>query len=115
MPLGAALWPFYWLRNDCQCRYFSNRRFWRYDYYGVIVILTWALTQVMSNTAACNVVMPVGDGLSHSLLAQTVQLLLLFLLRVVLLFALQMAIPANSMIIGPGNVKFKDFKTLIGD
>ncbi len=34
--IGVSI--FYWCwRNDCQCRYFSNRRFWRYGLlYGVI-------------------------------------------------------------------------------
>lgn len=82
---------------------------------GVIVImaslwiLTWALTQVMSNTAACTLLCPVGWTIAQSIGADPRAVVIAIFIASSVAVCTPMAIPANSMIIGPGNVKFKDF------
>lgn len=82
---------------------------------GVIVImaslwiLTWALTQVMSNTAACTLLCPVGWTIAQSIGAVPRAVVIAIFIASSVAVCTPMAIPANSMIIGPGNVKFKDF------
>lgn len=68
-------------------------------------ILTWALTQVMSNTAACTLLCPIAWTIAESLGADPRAVVIASSVAV----CTPMAIPANSMIIGPGNVRFKDF------
>ncbi|HBS5711035.1 TPA: SLC13/DASS family transporter [Klebsiella pneumoniae] len=82
---------------------------------GVIVImaslwiLTWALTQVMSNTAACTLLCPIGWTIAQSIGADPRAVVIAIFIASSVAVCTPMAIPANSMIIGPGNVKFKDF------
>ncbi|HBT2092457.1 TPA: SLC13/DASS family transporter [Klebsiella pneumoniae] len=82
---------------------------------GVIVImaslwiLTWALTQVISNTAACTLLCPVGWTIAQSIGADPRAVVIAIFIASSVAVCTPMAIPANSMIIGPGNVKFKDF------
>ena len=82
---------------------------------GVIVImaslwiLTWALTQVMSNTAACTLLCPVGWTIAQSIGADPRAVVIAIFIASSVAVCTPMSIPANSMIIGPGNVKFKDF------
>ena len=82
---------------------------------GVIVImaslwiLTWALTQLMSNTAACTLLCPVGWTIAQSIGADPRAVVIAIFIASSVAVCTPMAIPANSMIIGPGNVKFKDF------
>lgn len=52
-------------------------------------ILTWALTQVMSNTAACTLLCPVGWTIAQSIGADPRAVVIAVLLRVVLLFVPQ--------------------------
>lgn len=68
-------------------------------------ILTWALTQVMSNTAVCTLLCPIAWTIAESLGADPRAVVIASSVAV----CTPMAIPANSMIIGPGNVRFKDF------
>ena len=72
-------------------------------------ILTWALTQVMSNTAACTLLCPIGWTIAQSLGADQRAVVIAVFVASSVAVCTPMAIPANSMIIGPGNVKFKDF------
>ena len=72
-------------------------------------ILTWALTQVMSNTAACTLLCPVGWTIAQSIGADPRAVVIAIFIASSVAVCTPMAIPANSMIIGPGNVKFKDF------
>jgi len=72
-------------------------------------LLTWALTQVMSNTAACTLLCPVGWTIAESIGADPRAVVIAVFIASSIAVCTPMAIPANSMIIGPGNVKFKDF------
>lgn len=72
-------------------------------------LLTWALTQIMSNTAACTLLCPIGWTIAESLGADPRAVVIAVCIASSVAVCTPMAIPANSMIIGPGNVKFKDF------
>jgi anion transporter len=72
-------------------------------------LLTWALTQVMSNTAACTLLCPIGWTIAESIGADPRAVVIAVFIASSIAVCTPMAIPANSMIIGPGNVKFKDF------
>lgn len=72
-------------------------------------ILTWALTQVMSNTAACTLLCPIAWTIAESLGADPRAVVIAVFIASGVAVCTPMAIPANSMIIGPGNVRFKDF------
>lgn len=73
---------------------------------GVIVImaslwiLTWALTQVMSNTAACTLLCPVGWTIAQSIGADPRAVVIAIFIASSVAVCTPMAIPANSMIIG---------------
>ena len=72
-------------------------------------ILTWALTQVMSNTAACTLLCPIAWTIAEALGADPRAVVIAVFIASSVAVCTPMAIPANSMIIGPGNVRFKDF------
>lgn len=72
-------------------------------------ILTWALTQVMSNTAACTLLCPIGWIIAERLGADPRAVVIAVFIASSVAVCTPMAIPANSMILEPGNVRFKDF------
>ena len=72
-------------------------------------ILTWCLTQVMSNTAACTLLCPIAWTIAEALGADPRAVVIAVFIASSVAVCTPMAIPANSMIIGPGNVRFKDF------
>lgn len=72
-------------------------------------ILTWALTQVMSNTAACTLLCPIGWIIAQRLGADPRAVVIAVFIASSVAVCTPMAIPANSMILEPGNVRFKDF------
>ncbi|NCB93029.1 MAG: SLC13/DASS family transporter [Clostridia bacterium] len=72
-------------------------------------LLTWALTQVMSNTAACTLLCPIAWTIAESIGADPRAVVIAVFIASSVAVCTPMAIPANSMIIGPGNVRFKDF------
>lgn len=75
----------------------------------VLWILTWALTQVMSNTAACTLLCPIAWTIAETLGADPRAVVIAVFIASSVAVCTPMAIPANTMIIGPGNVHFKDF------
>lgn len=76
---------------------------------GALWILTWALTQVMSNTAACTLLCPIAWSIAQALGADPRAVVISVFIASSVAVCTPMAIPANSMIIDPGNVRFKDF------
>lgn len=72
-------------------------------------LLTWAMTQVMSNTAACTLLCPIGWTIAERLGADPRAVVIAVFIASSVAVCTPMAIPANSMIIEPGNVRFKDF------
>lgn len=75
----------------------------------VLWLLTWAMTQVMSNTAACTLLCPIGWTIAESLGADPRAVVIAVFIASSVAVCTPMAIPANSMIMEPGNVHFKDF------
>lgn len=72
-------------------------------------LLTWVLTQVMSNTAACTLLCPIGWTIAESIGADPRAVVIAVFVASSVAVCTPMAIPANAMILGPGNVRFKDF------
>lgn len=72
-------------------------------------LLTWFLTQVMSNTAACTLLCPIAWTIAESIGADPRAVVIAVFIASSVAVCTPMAIPANAMIIGPGNVRFKDF------
>ncbi len=72
-------------------------------------LLTWALTQVMSNTAACTLLCPISWTIAESIGADPRAVVIAVFIASSVAVCTPMAIPANAMILGPGNVRFKDF------
>lgn len=72
-------------------------------------LLTWAFTQFMSNTAACTLLCPVAWQIAQSVNADPRAVVIAVFIASSVAVCTPLAIPANSMIIGPGNVKFTDF------
>ncbi|MBQ3050915.1 MAG: anion permease, partial [Clostridia bacterium] len=72
-------------------------------------LLTWALTQVMSNTAACTLLCPISWTIAETIGADPRAVVIAVFIASSVAVCTPMAIPANAMILGPGNVRFKDF------
>ncbi|MCL6393240.1 SLC13/DASS family transporter, partial [Pectobacterium atrosepticum] len=61
------------------------------------------------NTAACTLLCPVGWTIAQSIGADPRAVVIAVFIASSVAVCTPMAITANSMIIGPGDVKFKDF------
>ena len=72
-------------------------------------LLTWVLTQVMSNTAACTLLCPISWTIAETIGADPRAVVIAVFIASSVAVCTPMAIPANAMILGPGNVRFKDF------
>ena len=72
-------------------------------------ILTWGLIQVMSNMAACTLLCPIAWTIAEALGADPRAVVIAVFIASSVAVCTPMAIPANSMILEPGNVRFKDF------
>ena len=75
----------------------------------VLWLTVWALTQVMSNTATCALFCPIGWTIAKSLEADPRAVVIAILIASSVAVCTPLAIPANSMILEPGGLKFKDF------
>ena len=75
----------------------------------VLWLVTWALTQVMSNTAACALFCPIGWSVATSLGADPRAVVISVLLASSVGVCTPLAIPANMLILEPGNLRFRDF------
>ena len=72
-------------------------------------LLTWAMTQVMSNTATCALFCPIGWTIAKTLGADPRAVVIAILIASSVAVCTPLAIPANSMILEPGGLRFKDF------
>ena len=85
------------------------------DGHGPIVLMAllwlvvWGLTQVMSNTATCALFCPIGWSIAQTLGADPRAVVIAVLIASSVAVCTPLAIPANSMILVPGNLRFKDF------
>ena len=75
----------------------------------ILWITVWALTQVMSNTATCALFCPIGWSIAKSLGADPRAVVIAVLIASSVAVCTPLAIPANSMILEPGNLRFRDF------
>lgn len=72
-------------------------------------LLTWVLTQFMSNTAACTLLCPIAYQIAQTMGADPRAVVIAVFIGSSVAVCTPLAIPANAMIMGAGNVKFKDF------
>jgi len=75
----------------------------------VLWLVTWALTQLMSNTAACALFCPIGWTVATALGADPRAVVISILVASSVGVCTPLAIPANMLIVEPGNLRFKDF------
>ena len=72
-------------------------------------LTVWGLTQVMSNTATCALFCPIGWTIAKTLGADPRAVVIAILIASSVAVCTPLAIPANSMILEPGGLRFKDF------
>jgi len=75
----------------------------------ILWLSVWGLTQVMSNTATCALFCPIGWSIANTLGADPRAVVIAVLIASSVAVCTPLAIPANSMILVPGNLRFKDF------
>ena len=75
----------------------------------ILWLTVWGLTQVMSNTATCALFCPIGWSIAQTLGADPRAVVIAVLIASSVAVCTPLAIPANSMILEPGNLRFKDF------
>ena len=75
----------------------------------ILWLTVWALTQVMSNTATCAMFCPIGWTIAKTLGADPRAVVIAVLIASSVAVCTPLAIPANAMILEPGNLRFKDF------
>ena len=75
----------------------------------VLWLTVWGLTQVMSNTATCALFCPIGWTIAKTLGADPRAVVIAILVASSVAVCTPLAIPANSMILEPGGLRFKDF------
>ena len=75
----------------------------------VLWLTVWGLTQVMSNTATCALFCPIGWTIAKTLGADPRAVVIAVLIASSVAVCTPLAIPANSMILEPGGLRFKDF------
>ena len=75
----------------------------------VLWLTVWGLTQVMSNTATCALFCPIGWTIAKTLGADPRAVVIAILIASSVAVCTPLAIPANSMILEPSGLRFKDF------
>ena len=75
----------------------------------ILWLTVWGLTQVMSNTATCALFCPIGWTIAKTLGADPRAVVIAILVASSVAVCTPLAIPANAMILEPGNLRFKDF------
>jgi len=75
----------------------------------ILWLTVWGLTQVMSNTATCALFCPIGWSIAKTLGADPRAVVIAVLIASSVAVCTPLAIPANAMILEPGNLRFKDF------
>ena len=75
----------------------------------ILWLTVWGLTQVMSNTATCALFCPIAWSVAKALGADPRAVVIAVLIASSVAVCTPLAIPANSMILEPGNLRFRDF------
>lgn len=76
---------------------------------GVLFILAAAMTQFMSNTGAAGLLFPIGLALAAKLNADPRAVIMAVTMGCGASFVTPMATTSNTMVVGLGNIQFKDF------
>ncbi|WP_278675429.1 SLC13 family permease, partial [Acidaminococcus fermentans] len=74
-----------------------------------LYLITWIMTQFMSNTASCSLLCPVAYTLANGIGADPRAAVIAVFIGSSVAVCTPLAIPANAMIMEPANIKFKDF------
>jgi len=72
-------------------------------------ILSAGLTQFMSNTASCALLAPIGLQIAYSMGANPHAILMTIGIAASAAFATPIATPPNTLVLGPGGLKFMDY------
>ena len=75
----------------------------------VIFCIAAILTQIMSNTAICALMAPIGIQLAEVLQTNPKAILMTIAVASSAAFATPMATPPNTLVMGPGNLRTYDF------
>lgn len=75
----------------------------------VVFGVTVVLTQIMSNTAICALMAPIGIQIAEGLNTNPRSVLMIIAIAASSAFATPMATPPNTLVMGPGNFEMKDF------
>ncbi|MDN6732897.1 MAG: anion permease, partial [Tetragenococcus koreensis] len=83
----------------------------QFDYFYIVVILTVAIlfmTEIMSNTAVSNMLMPISVGLAAGIGAQPFGIMAIVALASSCAFMLPISTPPNAAVFGSGEIQIKD-------
>ncbi len=75
----------------------------------VLFLIAGGLTQVMSNTASCALLAPIGLQLAEALGASPAGVLMAIGIASSCAFMTPMATPPNTLVMGPGKIKFNEY------
>lgn len=75
----------------------------------VLFLLSAILTQFMSNTASCALLAPIGLQIAYGLGASPHAILMTIGIAASSAFATPIATPPNTLVLGPGGLKFMDY------
>ncbi len=75
----------------------------------VLFLIAGGLTQVMSNTASCALLAPIGLQIAEALGASPAGVLMAIGIASSCAFMTPMATPPNTLVMGPGKIKFNEY------
>ncbi len=75
----------------------------------VLFVLSCGLTQFMSNTAAAALLCPIGISIAQEMGASPYPVLMAIAMAASCAFTTPVATPPNTLVMGPGKFKFKDY------
>ena len=76
---------------------------------GILFILSCGLTQFMSNTASAALLCPIGISIAEQIGAQPHAVLMAIAVAASCAFATPVGTPPNTLVLGPGQYRFKDY------
>ena len=76
---------------------------------GVLFVLSCGLTQFMSNTASAALLCPIGISIAEQIGAQPHAVLMAIAVAASCAFATPVGTPPNTLVLGPGGYRFKDY------
>lgn len=74
-----------------------------------LFILSCGLTQFMSNTAAAALLCPIGISIAHEMHASPYPVIIAIAIAASCAFTTPVATPPNTLVMGPGGFRFKDY------